>query len=134
MTEGSVLIIDDNASMRELIEHQVARVDGHRVTMADSGERGLSLAEEIGPDLILLDWMLPGMDGLEVLSRLKETPATQDITVYMLTSRSKMQDMESALARGAADYVTKPIDMRELSRKVAQAFQGKGETEPQGDK
>lgn len=123
MTIGSILIIDDNADMRDLIEHQVGRIDGHRVTKADTGERGLSLARELKPDLILLDWMLPGMDGLQVLTRLKETHETQDITVYMLTSRGKMGDVESALALGAADYVTKPIDMRELSRKVAKAFQ-----------
>lgn len=125
MKKGSVLIIDDNSDMRDLIEHQVARISGHNVIMADSGERGLEMAREKRPDLILLDWMLPGMDGLEVLENLKESANTKDIIVYMLTSRGKMQDVESALEKGAADYVTKPIDMRELRRKVANAFDGK---------
>ena len=122
MAKRSILVIDDNRNLRDLLEHQLAIIDGHEVAMAGNGEEGLAVAQQTKPDLILLDWMLPGMDGLEVLKHLQATPATQNIPVYMMTVRGKMRDVETALRDGALDYVTKPIDVQELSRKVSRAF------------
>jgi DNA-binding response OmpR family regulator len=122
MTKRSILVIDDNRNLRDLLEHQLAIIDGHEVAMAGNGEEGLAIAQQTKPDLILLDWMLPGMDGMEVLKRLQATPATQNIPVYMMTVRGKMRDVETALRDGALDYVTKPVDVQELSRKVSRAF------------
>ena len=119
---ASVLVIEDNADLRDLIEHQVARIDGYEVTWAEDGERGLDAARVRNPDLILLDWMLPGIDGFEVLIQLKRSPATQHIPVFMMTTKGKMNDVEKALAEGAKDYLTKPIDLSELSRKLKKAL------------
>ena len=69
--------------------------------------------------------MLPGIDGFEVLMKLKRSPATQHIPVFMMTTKGKMNDVEKALAEGAADYLTKPIDLGELSRKVKKALERK---------
>ena len=120
---GSILVIEDNAGIRDLIEHQLARIDAFEVTWVEDGETGLERARILNPDLILLDWMLPGIDGLEVLIELKRSPATQHVPVYMLTTKGKMNDVEKALAKGAEDYVTKPIDLGELSRKVKKALE-----------
>ena len=125
MATGAILIIEDNVNLRDLIEHQIARIDGHDVTWAADGESGLETARIHNPDLILLDWMLPGIDGLQVLIELKRSPATQHIPVYMLTTKGKMANVEKALAEGAEDYLTKPIDLAELSRKVKIALEAK---------
>ena len=123
MATGTILIVEDNANLRDLIEHQLARIDGFEVVWAEDGESGVEIARVRNPNLILLDWMLPGIDGLEVLAKLKRSPATQHIPVYMLTTKGKMNDVEKALAVGAEDYVTKPIDLGELSRKVKRALE-----------
>ncbi|MBT5495278.1 MAG: response regulator [Alphaproteobacteria bacterium] len=122
MAKKSILVIDDQQNLRDLIEYQLTIVDGHTVVMAGDGKKGLKIAQRTKPDLVLLDWMLPGMDGMEVLENLLTTPATQNIPVYMMTVRGKMRDVEIALGAGALDYVTKPIDVQELSRKVSRAF------------
>ena len=123
MATGTILIVEDNAGIRDLIEHQLARIDGFEVIWVEDGESGLESARIRNPILILLDCMLPGINGLEVLIKLKRSPATQHIPVYMLTTRGKMNDVEKALAKGAEDYVTKPIDLGEPSRKVRRALE-----------
>ena len=84
--------------------------------MAEDGLTGLELAREKGPDLILLDWMMPGLDGLQVLSELKQDEITKDIPVFMLTAKSMMAEVGRALYEGADDYITKPFDVIELGQ------------------
>jgi GAF domain-containing protein/DNA-binding response OmpR family regulator len=107
---GTVLVIDDDASVREIVQRFLAR-EGFRVVTAAGGEEGLRLARQLGPDAITLDVMMPGLDGWAVLAALKSEPATADIPVVMLTM---MDDRNLGYALGAADYLTKPIDRDRL--------------------
>ncbi|MAG98212.1 MAG: response regulator [Alphaproteobacteria bacterium] len=122
----SILVIDDDVTVRALIKARMGAArdgnEGYQVLLAENGARGLELAAEQRPGLILLDWMMPGMGGLEVLSRLKTTPATADIPVVMLTAKKLMGDIERALEQGAEWYLTKPVDLDKLIRRVKQSW------------
>jgi signal transduction histidine kinase/CheY-like chemotaxis protein len=107
---GTVLVIDDDASIRDIVQRFLAR-EGFRVVTAGGGEEGLRLARQLNPDAITLDVMMPGMDGWAVLAALKADPATADTPVIMVTM---MDDKNLGYALGAADYLTKPIDRERL--------------------
>jgi len=116
-TEGArtVLVIDDEATVRDLMQRFLAK-EGYRVVTASGGEEGLRLAQELAPDAITLDVMMPGMDGWAVLSALKADARTADIPVVMLTI---VDDKNLGYALGAADYLTKPIDRDRLMEALA---------------
>lgn len=121
---ATILIIDDSAEnlvvLSELLRPQ------YRVLAANSGEAGLRLANRApGPDLILLDVMMPGMDGYTVLARLREAPATRDIPVVFLTALSTPGDEERGLQLGAADYIAKPIQPILVLARVRTQLQAK---------
>ena len=107
---GTVLVIDDEAAVRDLMQRFLSR-DGFRVVTASGGEEGLRQARELGPDAITLDVMMPGMDGWAVLSALKADPDVAEIPVVMLTI---VDDKNLGYALGASDYLTKPIDRERL--------------------
>jgi PAS domain S-box-containing protein len=109
---GSVLIIDDDADARRLLRSVLA-ADGFRVEEATDGVSGLAMAQAIHPDAITLDVLMPGMDGWEVLRRLRADDSLADIPVIML---SVLHEQQLALALGATEYVTKPIDRAQLRR------------------
>ncbi|MGI8603642.1 MAG: response regulator [Verrucomicrobiales bacterium] len=109
--QSLVLVIDDDANVRDLMERSLAR-DGYQVVTAGDGHRGLELARDLRPALITLDVMMPGMDGWAVLTALKAGPATVDIPVIMMTI---VDDKSMGFALGAADYFTKPIDWQRLA-------------------
>ena len=110
-TGGStILVIDDDAAVRDLMQRFLAK-EGFRIVTATGGEQGLRLAQEMKPDAITLDVMMPGMDGWAVLSALKADPGTADIPVVMLTI---VDDKNLGYALGADDYLTKPIDREKL--------------------
>jgi two-component system alkaline phosphatase synthesis response regulator PhoP len=113
-TNKRVLVIDDDAKTVELVKLYLRR-DGYRVLEAYDGNEGLRLARESHPDLIVLDLMLPGMDGLEVCRKLREA---SDVPVIMLTARTTENDRLEGLHIGADDYVTKPFSPRELAARV----------------
>ncbi|MGD2094252.1 MAG: response regulator [Phycisphaerales bacterium] len=113
----SVLVIEDEPHIRDILEHNL-KLDGFEVYAAEDGPAGLELVHEKSPRLILLDWMMPGMDGLEVLSRLKSDKKTEHIPVFMLTAKGSMYDLGQALYKGADDYITKPFDPTELGKIV----------------
>lgn len=118
MTDAStILIIEDDSLIAELIQHKLNH-DGHRTRLVSSGDEALSLVHEVKPDIVILDGMLPGMDGLEVLRILKEQDGTKDIPVLMLTSRALEQDVVGGFSFGADDYMTKPFMPNELSVRV----------------
>jgi signal transduction histidine kinase/CheY-like chemotaxis protein/ligand-binding sensor domain-containing protein len=108
---STVLVIDDDANVRDLMERTLAK-DGYRVVTAADGPRGLTLARELKPAVITLDVMMPGMDGWAVLTALKADPDTADIPVVMMTI---VDDRNMGFALGAADYFTKPIDWQRLA-------------------
>ena len=117
-----ILLIDDDSDIRGFVHARLVD-DGFEVLMAENGEAGLRAAADRKPDLILLDWMMPGMDGFMVLEALKNDDNTAMIPVIMLTSKGQMDDVEMALAAGAANYLTKPIDLSKLSRQATKELE-----------
>ena len=112
-----VLAVEDDGLIRKALRRSL-KLYGFRVYLAKNGPDGIRLAREIRPALILLDWMMPEMDGLEVLAELKHTRKTQEIPVFMLTGRGKIGDLDQAFEIGADDYITKPLDLTQLGRMV----------------
>jgi len=112
-----LLLIDDDENLRELLEYSL-RLGGFEVYLAGDGPSGLLAAQKHMPKVILLDRLMPGMDGLEVLSELKHDKKTERIPVFMLTAKSAIGEMDDAYDIGADDYITKPIDPKILSNMV----------------
>jgi DNA-binding response OmpR family regulator len=106
---GHILIVDDNEMNRDLLSRRLTRRD-HQVSEAADGPTALALCEQHDFDMVLLDVMMPGMSGLEVLRVLRQRRAVSDLPVLMVTAKDQSQDMLSALELGANDYVSKPID------------------------
>lgn len=112
-----VLVVDDEENIQELIRLGL-RYEGFQVESASNGPDAISAAQRLNPDLIILDLMLPGMDGLEVCRRLRANPTTQDIPILMLTAKDEVHDRVTGLDTGADDYLTKPFDFEELVARV----------------
>jgi DNA-binding response OmpR family regulator len=110
-----ILVIEDEEHIRTVLNYNL-KLDGFEVYLAENGIVGLEMAREKRPDLILLDWMMPGPDGLQVLSQLKQDEMTKSIPVFMLTAKSMMAEVGRALYEGADDYITKPFDVIELGQ------------------
>ena len=117
MADNKILVVDDEEDILELVRYNLAR-DGYRVVCAASGEQALSRAKSEPFDLIVLDLMLPGIDGLEVAKRLKSKPETRHIPIIMLTAKGEEADIVTGLELGADDYVTKPFSPRILIARV----------------
>jgi DNA-binding response OmpR family regulator len=113
----TVLIIDDEKDIRRILEYEL-KLDGFNVYSADNGQAGLKIAMEKKPDVILLDWVMPKMNGLKVLSKIRHDERTKDIIVLMLTAKNMMDDVETALANGADDYIPKPFEGAELGPRI----------------
>ena len=112
-----VLVVDDEDDLLELVRYNLAK-DGYDVECVGSGEQALQSARTNPPDLVVLDLMLPAVDGLEVCRRLKADPKTRDILIVMLTAKGEEADMVAGLERGADDYIAKPFSPRVLSARV----------------
>lgn len=106
------LIIDDDVNIQNILKTKLSSSERYEVFQATDGDIGLEIMQEILPDFILLDWMMPKMSGLEVLSKIREDKDFSSMPVFMLTGRGKMHDMETALAAGATGYFTKPIKLK----------------------
>ena len=117
MSGETILVVDDEASIRELVEHHLSK-EGYKVLCAASGEAALKAARLKRPDLVVLDLMLPGMDGLDVCKALKADPETKGMRVVMLTAKGEEADIVAGLEVGADDYVTKPFSPRVLLARV----------------
>jgi len=117
MAKGKILIVDDEKNIVEAVKYNLEK-DGFRTAVALDGAKALEAAKREAPDLILLDWMLPGMDGLEVCRTLKQDPKMRHIPVLMLTVKSDVTDKVLGLEMGADDYLTKPFSPRELVARV----------------
>ena len=114
---NKILVADDDRLLRGLLEHKLA-VAGFEVDIAEDGGAALELARTMKYDLMVLDAMMPVMDGFEVLRRLKNDPDTASLPVVMLTARRGEHDVLDALARGAAEYLTKPFIPDELVLRI----------------
>ena len=128
MADNKILVVDDEEDILELVRYNLAR-DGYRVVCAASGEQALSRAGSEPFDLIVLDLMLPGIDGLEVAKRLKNKPETRHIPIIMLTAKGEEADIVTGLELGADDYVTKPFSPRILIARVKAVLRRKVQEE-----
>lgn len=117
MKRHSILVIEDEPDILEVLDYNLSR-EGFRVAKSRNGEEGLRLAARESPDLIILDLMLPGLDGLEVCRRLRQDPITRSIPVIMATAKGEESDLVLGLGVGADDYVVKPFSPRELVARV----------------
>ncbi|MCD4830794.1 MAG: response regulator [Anaerohalosphaeraceae bacterium] len=113
----TILAIDDDITIRTLIESTLSR-KGFKVYTADNGVDGLEVAKNEDIDVILLDWMMPDMDGMQVLAELKRNSNTMFIPVFMLTSKEDSKDLELAISKGAVDYIIKPFNLYEVPSMV----------------
>ena len=117
MHKGTILVIDDEPDLVELVEFNLKK-DGYEVIVAKNGQSGLEIAQKHVPDLIVLDLMMPGIDGLEVCRQLRADSRTRGIPMIMLTAKAEEADRIVGLELGADDYVTKPFSPRELVARV----------------
>ncbi|MBN1625261.1 MAG: response regulator transcription factor [Deltaproteobacteria bacterium] len=117
MTEKCILAVDDEPDVLQLLEYHLAS-EGFRVICATSGEEAIEIATREIPDLILLDIMLPGISGLEVLKYLQRNQPTMDVPVIYLSARAEETDIVLGLELGACDYVTKPFSIRVLISRI----------------
>jgi DNA-binding response OmpR family regulator len=110
-----ILLVEDDPKLAQFIETELC-LEGYRVTVATNGMDGLSMAREVNPDLLILDWLMPGMSGLDVCIRLRTTGLQAPI--IMVTAKDEIPDRVAGLNGGADDYVTKPFSMEELLARV----------------
>ena len=113
MTAKRLLLVEDDRALADLIAFHFDRA-GYAVTRTGDGEEALILAEEVRPDLVLLDWMIEGISGIEVCRRLRRRQITSSLPIVMLTARGEEDDRIRGLETGADDYVTKPFSPKEL--------------------
>ena len=113
----SVLVVEDDAAQLEVLTYNL-EAEGFRVAKAETGDEALMLVEEERPDIILLDWMLPGVSGIEICRRLKASSTTRQVPIIMLSARSEEVDKVRGLETGADDYMVKPYSVVELMARV----------------
>ncbi len=118
MPRATLLLVEDDPAIAELVAFHFER-EGFGVARTADGEEALLLAREKAPDVVLLDWMVPGLSGLEVCRQLRRLPGTANVPIIMLTARGEEEDRVRGLETGADDYVTKPFSPRELVARVA---------------
>jgi two-component system alkaline phosphatase synthesis response regulator PhoP len=131
MSGEKIIVVDDEENIRELVRYNLAR-EGYRVSTVGSGEEALKQARAQVPDLIILDLMLPGIDGLDVCRELKNDPKTAHIPIVMLTVKGEESDIVIGLELGADDYITKPFSPKILLARL-KAVLRKRKSEPIGE-
>ena len=112
-----ICIVDDDPDVCELVEYKLVQ-NGHVVLSATNGQDALRLVPEASPALVLLDVMMPGLSGFEVLEQLRASAATRELPIIMLTAKAQDADAERGYALGANDYVLKPFSPRELLNRI----------------
>ncbi|MCA3072888.1 MAG: phosphate regulon transcriptional regulator PhoB [Rhodocyclaceae bacterium] len=114
---ATILVVEDEPAIQELIAYNL-RQAGHEPMRADSAEQALNLVRDSLPDLVLLDWMLPGQSGIAFAKRMKSDRRTREVPIIMLTARAEEHDKLLGLETGADDYITKPFSPRELNARI----------------
>jgi DNA-binding response OmpR family regulator len=118
---AKILVAEDEKQIADMISFKLTN-GGHKVIRAQDGDQAIAMAAKELPDLILLDAMMPGLNGFEVLRRLKGDPALRSVPVIMVTAKGHERDVLSGLRGGAADYVVKPFSLKELAARVELAL------------
>ena len=113
----SVLVVEDEASLATLLQYNLDK-EAFRVAVATDGEEALLMIDEAAPDLVVLDWMLPKVSGVEVCRRLRARPETRNLPIILLTARGEESDRIRGLDTGADDYIVKPFSMSELAARI----------------
>ncbi|NQU24971.1 MAG: response regulator transcription factor [Candidatus Nealsonbacteria bacterium] len=131
MARENILVVEDEEEIQELVRYNLAK-EGFSVTCAGSGEEALQKVRRQLPALVVLDLMLPGLDGLEVCKVLKGDAATRDVAVVMLTAKGEEADIVTGLELGADDYITKPFSPRVLIARIRAVLRRRA-TEPAGE-
>lgn len=114
---ATILVVEDEPAIQELIAYNLKQA-GHQPLRADNAEQAMNLVQNALPDLVLLDWMLPGQSGIDFARRLRSDRRTRTVPIIMLTARSDEQDKLTGLDTGADDYITKPFSPRELNARI----------------
>ena len=114
---ATILVVEDEPAIQELIAYNLKQA-GHQPLRADNAEQAMNLVQNALPDLVLLDWMLPGLSGIDFARRLRSDKRTRTVPIIMLTARSDEQDKLTGLDTGADDYITKPFSPRELNARI----------------
>ena len=117
MTTPYILVAEDEDALATLLQYNLTK-DGYEVVVAQDGEEALMLIDERAPDMVLLDWMLPKVSGIEVCRRIRSKTESRNLPIIMLTARGEETDRVRGLDTGADDYVTKPFSMTELTARV----------------
>jgi len=118
MPVRKILIVDDSATDRQYLLENLTKL-GYQVALADSGEQGIEMARSEHPDLVLMDIVMPGMNGFQATREIARDDATKHIPVIMCTTKNQETDKVWGLRQGAIDYVVKPIDISTLAAKIA---------------
>lgn len=132
MANARILVVDDEQDILDLVQFNLEKA-GYEVTGVTTGNEGVAVARANPPDLVLLDIMLPGLNGLEVCTLLKNDQVTRDAAVIMLTAKGEEADVIAGLERGADDYVVKPFSPRVLTARVQAVLRRKEQVTPAED-
>ncbi|MCX7911683.1 MAG: response regulator [Dehalococcoidales bacterium] len=128
-----ILIIEDDPAIARLVDYTLKRA-GYEVSRAANGLEGLRKAQSEAPDLIILDVMLPGLDGFEICHRLRSDPKTTDLPILMFSAKAQEADKSTGKKVGADDYLTKPADPAEIVNRVNRLLAAKGKNSPNEEK
>src|SRR5579872_2921853 len=131
ITKPLVLVVEDEAALVTMLRYNLEK-QGFRVDEATDGQEALTRIAEAQPDLVLLDWMVPGVSGIEVCRQIRRRPATRELPVIMLTARTEDQDAVRALNTGADDYVTKPFNLESLLARMRALLRRSGSVSAKG--
>lgn len=122
---AKILIIDDSAIDAHMLE-EILKLDGHESIKASSGEQGVEMAIEEMPNLIVMDVVMPGMNGFKATRQIHRNPSTKDIPIMIVTTKDQDTDIEWGLSQGAAEYMAKPIDSNIFREKITALLEGVG--------
>ena len=131
MGKGQILIVEDDRSLAEVLDYNL-RQDGYQTVVANDGQDGLHQAKLRSPDLVVLDLMLPMVDGLEICRRLRADPVTRNILVLMLTAKSEETDEVVGFSVGTDDYVSKPFSVKVLLERIRALLRRRDGTQANG--
>jgi len=132
MAKSKILIVEDEASLVEVLSYNLQR-EGYDVVVAKEGHEGLRKAQMQLPELVILDLMLPGLNGLDICRELRASPRTASISILMLTAKGEETDQVVGFAVGADDYVTKPFSVKVLLQRIKVLLRRQANPEPAGD-
>src|SRR5947209_9484036 len=132
MAKSKILIVEDESSLVEVLSYNLQR-EGYEVAVAKEGREGLRKAQTHLPDVVILDLMLPGLNGLDICRELRASPRTTGVAILMLTAKGEETDQVVGFAIGADDYVTKPFSVKVLMQRIKVLLRRKTNPEPVGD-